>query len=512
MLKKIKNIPWYIKTFILFIVCVLICLFNIVCVKASTIDLSNWEYFNAIGGNSWTSTLPDNVNQNSLYKSLFNYVITNNSSDFTGNYTLEDYSDYYVFAKWAKNSSNQYHLYHVVFIKKWYQWFEKTSNNFFFRDCGEDGYFSFSVTGNGLGPIVNGSQTFTYSVVVYKPWVTYGQGNRSIKLNGADLSANSQYFSSFTTYLSEFLYNKVNNFAGTGNPMQYVGGMIPDNTPIIYNPDLLENNNAYNHVCVGYNQQFTILSDTGYVNDFMLYNAPLFGLNEYIYQAVDGVEFLSPVETHNNLIYYDDSSLRTFLTYPDNVSNLNSTGYSSNITDFYGWAFYNVNNNFTDSDNFILNTYKITDVWQHTPNCIEIDYGDHTECMYDPDNYFTGDLIINNSDEYCFYIPTQYNLKVLNTNVYGDIDDTITINGTTYIINSYYFETEYSEFSNDDSYNGFIGGVIAFFRGMATPVLYINSKIRLLYDSLPVPLQYLIISVIVIGILIAIIKTATGSR
>ena len=438
----------------------------------------------------------------SYYESFFNYLKTgltyNNANENISNWAnnlITDFADYpyIIVGRSITNFNNS------SSTKKYLFWFSKSAplnnNNVNFRSQQPDILYTWLE--------LDSSNNITWVQSKYY----YGTGNSYASIYGSNYYITDNLESIMSTLTYDLIQSQV--------------------ISNIYDPNYLNNNSNFNRVCLNnQNTYFSIIpnnidTSTDFINnDFML-------LNKFL--ASGGRTILTLTDINTNIITSGTPSDIDWYYNLWSTEYMNSLNTDTNIINFkqkynfynnlYGWSIFP--NTFSYNKNlnqFSIPVFVLQNSYTYSVDCVPQTVGGSTVCVYDDSVHGGGgrnhdndiDTITENT---CFYIPNTHYVKVWELNEFNDIcDDTININGTDYDVCTDDFENQYLDNINSNNYSGFIGYFKTMLQRLSVPIIFINSKISLLFSKLPQDIQYMIIGLVAFGFLIGLIRFLTGGK
>lgn len=318
---------------------------------------------------------------------------------------------------------------------------------------------------------------------------------------------------------------------GDYNPTVYASKGLIINT-ITYNPNYLEDNPNFQSVCLNnQNQSFSIIPNTYDISsDFDI--SSFFLTSSYLQNiSMNVLEFDSTGATQylvqgnfdwDTYPYYKLAITDDILSGGGSISdklvfNIFKQVYPILYPNLYGYSLFLTKFQHQASTGlYILPVFRLEDAYTLDPYCVVV--GGSTICetatgqQHGGGGRVPGGTINEPSQETCFYIPIDTHLKVWQMDDFNDISDIINIGGIDININTDSYEEIYLNDINSNNYSGFVGYIQQLLKTCSTPITFITSKFTLLFQSLPLNLQYLIIGLISLGFLIGIIKFLTGGK
>lgn len=480
----------------------LICLFGFMINPKATyfyksVDIKNFNGFSNLFNNRSVETAQENFidieNWQNFYNDLSNYII---SQGWTSSFPAFDNM--------------------VVITDMRYESYSRTyfPNNMFFCSasglsinnnnqfvCNDDSTIRINGAYNGVSSSVSGGISRTY------PFNDF---------------SNQLYF--YTSSPEVYNNSSLQSLLNSRNIDYFLIPHVVINN--IYDPNYLNNNSNFNRVCLNnQNTYFSVIpnnidTSTDFTNnDFML-------LNKFL--ASGGRTILTLSDINTNIITSGTPSNIDWYYNLWSTEYMNSLNTDTNIINFkqkynfynnlYGWSIFP--NTFSYNKNlnqFSIPVFVLQNSYTYSVDCVPQTVGGSTVCVENDNTHGGGgrnhdndiDTITENT---CFYIPNTHYVKVWELNEFNDIDDTININGTDYNVSTDDFENKYLNDINSNNYSGFIGYFKTMLQRLSVPIIFINSKISLLFSKLPQDIQYMIIGLVAFGFLIGLIRFLTGGK
>lgn len=464
--------------------------------QVTYITSAGWSYSNYF--NNTYNPATNDLTSISYYESFFNYLKTgltfNNANENISNWAnnrITDFADYpYIIVGHSTSNFNN-----SSSTNKYLFWFSKNApfnnNNVNFRSRQPDILYTWLE--------LDSSNNVTWVQSTYY----YGIGNSYASVYGSN-------------------YYITNNLESIMSTLTY--DLI--STTISYDPDM-QISGWTKHCLSGQDTFFSVIPNTidttnhDIIDDFILfpYTIRNYGINWLQYDTI----------TNTNLydISYDTEFLYQYILNPyEEMQELADTyymqlfnsKYSGLYNSLYGYNIFLNRYQYTTDNKYNIQVFRFNDTYTERPFCSVV--GGSSYCEDENGNIHGGggrshDELINEpqyDNNICFYIPNTFTLKVWNVNDYNDIDDTLSIGGNNYDINTDSYELGYNYYINDTTYSGYAGYFKSLINACKIPLDFISSKITLFFDKLPPLIQYSIISGVFILIVIGLIKFLTGGK
>lgn len=483
-----------------------------------TINVNAYSYSGSIGYNptqpsAFPNFITDKVYYDNVRDVLFNDVLPNAQQSIQEQ--VGDSSEYQYMFSFFNYVNGRANVQTTVFTTEIPNWYYNTTLNAYSFNLSTGGkYVMFSRSYyNDLNRFEN-YMRFTNEFGVYNDVRIFNStfSGTGYILNTNNFTLDSSLLSYLTNISSNnkivlnFNYNNVTN----------------------YNPEYLENNSNFTYHCLNsQDSTFSIIPNTiDTSNNSLLDYYVLFPQFLYNYN-ISWLQFDNLTNTFE--IDYDIDFLYDFkFDTLDTMSELLNTDlyvqdfnskYPGLYNNLYGYNMFLTRFQSLSSSKFNVQVFNLNNAYTTSPYCHVVGGNYYCETI-DGESGGGGGHSFGESDsvvdiptgEICFYIPSTTYLKVWNVNDFGDIDDTIDINGTDYDINTDAYENAFYNNVNNNSYSGFIGYFKTMLSRLSYPILFINSKITLLFNSLPQDLQFFIIGIISLGFLLGLIKFLTGGK
>lgn len=525
MLKKIQNLKWYYKTIIWFILCLILCFISVK--QTHALRYSEVAHIGDDIFDQFEAYFPGF--DSSRYSHVICKPTTNSSTDTINCYAIYngDYDDSLVFKTttgyWTDNfSANTSWPYLQMNISTTGGY---ASHYMLTAHCNTEYCY---YTSSGTYPKnewSNLSISTAVSTGKTEPYFFYGNFD-PVDIYNNNLSSNITFTSGG---ISPF---NINTF--TTSYFEQTGINIFSNNVLTYDPDLLVNDNRFKKVCVN-NQRslFSIIPDNvDFTDDGVNHNYHDYMLAPVFVKGIQYGDFYYNFGNNNsNLLYmsYDNGNINTFLNQYDLDSYyaINFFRDTTEIVDFrneygnlydnlYGWSIFPLyflvkNNTLSNEREWTTFVYMLESAYSETVDCINVIQDDGNSVCVESGSVDQNNVIPMFEDT-CFYIPVNYSLKIWDTNEYGDITGTVTINGVTFNSSSDYFEDKYTDVINDNSYSGYLGYFQVLVRELTFPLTFISGKISRCFNGLPYLIRYFLISVVVLGFIIGLVMFLTGGK